>query len=108
MEGADLTRAKLLKTNLRGVDFSIKPDLLGHTAPINALAYCPDGSRIVTGSKDKTVQIWDSNSGESLKILKDIDSMVNCVAFSPDGYKIAAGTLDHKTKVWDSKTGACL
>ena len=54
--------------NLRGFEWHYlfrlcHPDalnLVGHTPPVTSVAFSPDGGRLVTGSQDKTVKIWDS------------------------------------------------
>jgi WD40 repeat protein len=43
--------------------------LVGHTTWVYAVAYSPDGSRIVSGSYDNTLKIWDANSGKLLSYL---------------------------------------
>ena len=73
-EGADLTdvRAKncfFVKSNFRnanlsGLNLGIFPDLRGHTDAITSVCYSPDGSKIVTGSKDKTAIIWNAFTGD--------------------------------------------
>jgi WD40 repeat protein len=56
--------------------------LVGHTRSVNAVAYSPDGSRIVSGSY-KELKIWDANSGKLLSSLEAHTSGVSAVAFSP-------------------------
>ncbi len=40
--------------------------LVGHTNYVNAVAYSPDGSNIVSGSWDDTLKIWDASSGKNI------------------------------------------
>ena len=44
--------------------------LKGHTAQVFGVAFSPDGRRIVTGSYDKTVKVWDAATGQELLVLK--------------------------------------
>ncbi|MDE0021940.1 MAG: hypothetical protein OXT69_11250 [Candidatus Poribacteria bacterium] len=46
--------------------------LRGHTELVLSAEYSPDGKRIVSGSGDKTVRIWDAGSGKELKTLTGI------------------------------------
>ena len=45
----------------------------------------PDGARIVSGSADKTIKVWDASSGEELRTLKGHTESVFSASFSPDG-----------------------
>src|SRR5438876_127547 len=69
----------------------------GHTGTISTLAWLPDGTRIVSGSDDSTVQVWDANSGHLGSIW--------AVAWSPDGKHIASGGNDSTVQVWDGASG---
>jgi WD40 repeat protein len=42
----------------------------GHSESINSVAFSPDGTRVVSGSHDNTVQLWDAVSGTHLNMLE--------------------------------------
>jgi len=43
----------------------------GHQGGITCLSFTPDGRRVVTGSIDRTLRLWDVQTGEALKIFED-------------------------------------
>lgn len=81
-----------------------KKILRGHLEPILAVAFSPDGKKILTGSCDKTAKLWDVETGKVEKIYAGHSSEVTAVAFSPDGAKILTGSNDHTAKLWDLVT----
>jgi WD40 repeat protein/serine/threonine protein kinase/tetratricopeptide (TPR) repeat protein len=83
--------------------------LRGHNGWVTSAAFSPDGNRIVSGSYDLTVKIWDAQSGNCLRTLEGHGQLVLAVDFSPDGKLIASGDgWNHTLKIWDASTGACL
>ncbi|KLO08972.1 hypothetical protein SCHPADRAFT_585405 [Schizopora paradoxa] len=77
-----------------------------HNDAIASVAFSPDGSRLVTGSWDKTVKVWDTTSGElCFKPLTGHTDEVNSVAFSPDGAFIVSGSDDFEIRIWDVTDG---
>ncbi len=58
------------------------------------MATSPDGRRIVSGSADQTVRIWDADSGAELACLRGHTDRVWSVATSPDGRRILSGSDD--------------
>jgi hypothetical protein len=70
------------------------------------VAVTPDGSRIVTGSSDKTARVWDAHTGAELLQLTGHDGFVFGVAVTPDGSRIMTGSGDKTARVWDAHTGA--
>ncbi|MEO1529897.1 MAG: NB-ARC domain-containing protein, partial [Planctomycetota bacterium] len=74
--------------------------LSGHSATVNAVAFSPDGRRIVSGSWDETLKLWDSETGQELASLSGHSAWVHAVAFSPDGRRIVSGSDDKTLKLW--------
>jgi WD40 repeat protein len=67
------------------------------------VAFSPDGTRIVSGSHDKTFKVWDAQTGQETFTLKGHTSAVYCVAFSPDGKRIVSGSGHSTLKIWDAR-----
>jgi WD40 repeat protein len=78
-----------------------------HAEYIKSLAISPDGSKLLTGSSDHTVKLWDIQSGAVLHTFNH-QLAVESVAFSHDGSKIITGSDDRTAKVWDTQSGIVL
>jgi WD40 repeat protein len=80
--------------------------LQGHQDWVDCVAFSPNGKHIVSGSHDKTIHIWDAETGQSLiGPLEGHQHSVNSVAFSPDGKHIVSGSSDYTLCAWDAETG---
>ncbi|KAG0307672.1 hypothetical protein BGZ97_000321 [Linnemannia gamsii] len=83
--------------------------LKGHDDYIGSVEFSTDGQRIVSGSADKTVRLWDIVSSENpLLIMEGHAATVNSVAFSPCGKHVASASDDKTVRVWSTETGTCL
>ncbi len=70
------------------------------------LPFPPDGNTIASGSRDKTVRLWDVTSGKIKAILIGHTHDVSSVAFSPDGSTLASGgSWDETVRLWDVASG---
>ena len=83
-------------------------NLLGHSRYVWSVSFSPDGSRIVSGSVDKTVRVWDAVTGEVINTLTGHSDRVWSVSFSPDGSRIVSGSYDNTVRVWDAVTGEAI
>ena len=106
----DVTKFKCLKT------------LEGDSDDISSVAYSPDDTKIISGSDDKTIKIWDANTGQCLNTLEGHSGYIFSVAYSPDGKRIISGSrkkipgkyfwsndkIVGEIKIWDANTGECL
>jgi WD40 repeat protein len=63
----------------------------GHMGRINALAWSPDSTEIVSGSADRTAQMWNIVSGKTVWTYETRLKWVLTVDWSPDGRRIVVG-----------------
>ncbi|KAG2336413.1 hypothetical protein BDR05DRAFT_1005889 [Suillus weaverae] len=85
---------------------AVQTVLRGHTRDVNSVSFSPDGTRIVTGSSDSTVRLWDAATGQPVgEPLRGHTSWVNSASFSPDGTRIVSSSDDETIRLWDAATG---
>ncbi|KIM85744.1 hypothetical protein PILCRDRAFT_65733 [Piloderma croceum F 1598] len=80
--------------------------LQGHEERVTSVAVSPDGTKIISGSADKTILVWDATSGAEVLPALRHESVVSSVTFSPDGRRIVSGSWDGAIRVWDAASGA--
>lgn len=79
--------------------------LRGHDKGIVDANFSPDGSAIVTASKDGTAGVWEAKSGRLLHRLQGHSDELTGAAFSADGKWIITASRDHTARIWDADTG---
>jgi WD40 repeat protein len=76
----------------------------GHTDPVESVAFSPDGSKILSGSYDNTVKLWNAQTGTLEETFQGHTDAVMSVAFSTDG-KVLSGSADNTLRQWNAETG---
>jgi hypothetical protein len=79
--------------------------LRGHQDKVWSIAWSPDESKLATASGDRTVKVWEADTGSELRTLRGHQDSVQSVAWSPDGSKLATASDDLTAKVWEASTG---
>lgn len=62
--------------------------------------------RVVSGSRDATLRVWDIDTGECLHVLMGHMAAVRCVQY--DGRLVVSGAYDYTVRVWKPETEECL
>ena len=76
---------------------------------MNSLAFSHNGIFFISGSSDKTIKIWDSETGQEVRTLTGHTSSVHSVSYSPDGRQIVSCSSfspDKTIKFWDAESGS--
>ena len=79
--------------------------LRGHTEPVLAVAFSPDGQRIVTGSADDTAKVWDAATGKVLLTLKGTTARSGPWLFLRTASGLSRAVGIRTAKVWDAASG---
>jgi WD40 repeat protein len=79
--------------------------LSGHSSKVMALAYSPDGSRLVSGGDDKVLIAWDVQSGEQAWTIKNLPDRVTNIAFCGSGEVLALTTKGENIHLVNALTG---
>ena len=83
----------------------MRKPIQGCTSWVKSVAFSQDGRHTVSGSDDRTIQIWDAQTGDQVSSsLHGHTSSVQSVACSQDGRHIVSCSLDRTIQVWDAQT----
>ncbi|MGM3305209.1 WD40 repeat domain-containing protein [Anabaena sp. WFMT] len=82
--------------------------LMGHSHIVSSLAISADAKFLVSGSRDKTIKVWNLETGKLIHTLKSHRDGVYAVALSPNEQIIASGSADKTIKLWHLETGELL
>ena len=83
-------------------------EVAGHTTTVHSLAFKPNSYLLASGSRDKTIRIWDVSDNTNLRHVRTLrghTSNVNSVAWSPDGRTLASASVDGTVRLWNPNNG---
>jgi serine/threonine protein kinase/WD40 repeat protein len=81
--------------------------LAGHPVSVPGIAFSPDGARLASVAKDRTVAMWDTVSGQRIwEGDQPLPGPGQAIGFSPDGALLATGDWDTPlVQLWDVESG---
>ncbi|CZR62822.1 related to WD40-repeat protein (notchless protein) [Phialocephala subalpina] len=86
---------------------AVQQTLEGHSSSVYSVAFSHDSKLLASASNDKTIKIWDTNTGSLQQTLKGhSDWFNNSIAFSHDSKLLALASNDKTIKIWDTNTGS--
>jgi WD40 repeat protein len=79
--------------------------LTGHTSLVYSVCLSADGKHMLTTSQDRTLRLWDTATGKSLRVFQGHTAGIRCAALSADGRHVLSGGDDKTVRLWDAMTG---
>ena len=67
---------------------------------VYSVAWSPNGRVVASGSRDKTIKIWDPGTGQLINVLEGHTKAVSCVSFSWDGQFLSSKSFDATVRIW--------
>jgi WD40 repeat protein len=65
------------------------------------LIFSPDGRRLLGGSLDGSIKVWDMNTGSEVRTLRGHTRGVTGLALPADGRRLASSALDGTVRIWE-------
>ena len=90
-----------------GIARRILKKFIGHNNPVRFLSFNFDKTRIVSGSKDGVIKVWDAESGKNEITISIENENLESVRFNSSGTRLITAS-DGKVRVWDSKSGEAI
>ena len=85
--------------------WNLQQTIQAHGDWVRCLSFTPDGTKLASGSFDKTIKLWQLATGSVIHTLTDHPKGVFALAISPDGKLLVSGSWDEAIKLWNLETG---
>jgi len=100
----EMSRTKTLPN-----EYNLPPKAIGrldgHTDRIYSLEMTADGERAITGSRDRTLRVWDVGQRTCKQVLRGHSREILAIDVSADGQRVVSFSRDRTLRVWDTETG---
>ncbi|XWK90608.1 MAG: hypothetical protein U7127_11315 [Phormidium sp.] len=80
--------------------------ITAHSDWVSAVIFAADMSKIISGSFDRTLKVWNYQTGELVRVISENAGAVYALAFSHDHSLLAQGGSEQNIKLWEVETGA--
>jgi WD40 repeat protein len=75
--------------------------MAGHEDRVQDVAWSPDGTRIASVSRDRTVRLWDPDTAAQIAVVGVHADWANGLSWHPDGSRLATASRDRTVRIWD-------
>lgn len=83
---------------------ALNRDLIGHEGAITDLTFSGDGKQLISASVDRTIKVWNIDTGEVEQSLPDHNDIVLAVEYSPSSDLLASAGYDREVRLWNPET----
>ncbi len=104
----DLTSGELSGDLWSKPTWNLQQTIGAHSDWVRCLSFTPDGTKLVSGSFDKTIKLWELATGTVIHTLAEHPKGVFALAVSPNGQILASGSWDDTIKLWNLETGTLI
>jgi WD40 repeat protein len=81
-------------------NFSLLHTLDGHPT-VSDIVLSADAQTLISGGQDKTIKVWELQTGKLKKTLRSDSGAINDLAIAPDGKTVVTGSGDRIVRIWD-------
>lgn len=101
--------AAMSATDLESTEKVFEPEgtwskrLVGHSGPVYACRFTPDGQFLFSGSMDGTIRLWSLGTFSSLVAYRGHNGPVWDVDVGPSGHYFVSGSADRTARLWSTQ-----
>ncbi|CAD8196856.1 unnamed protein product [Paramecium octaurelia] len=101
----DLNNVNYSTQNHRRTRKFLIQKIASHRIKVLTLCIAPDDSTLASGSFDRSIRLWNIQTGQQRCLLEGQNDFVQSLCFSPDQAPLASGNYDCSIRLWDVKSG---